>query len=169
MRPFYECDNRPPSPEMVRQLSKKLGLPEEAAERYLRDEWQQIKKIYRNNKYQVAVYDVAAKDPEAAPMIWLSIKRLDKKPIHDWRELQKIKNAIVGPECEGVEIYPAESRLVDTANQYHLWVISDPTFRWPFGLDYRAVVGKGFNGAVQRPFDEPTDETAKLKEIADGD
>ena len=28
-----------------------------------------------------------------------------------------IKNLIVGPEHEGFEIYPAESRLVDTANQ----------------------------------------------------
>jgi len=29
---------------------------------------------------------------------------------------------IVGEEHEAFEVYPAESRLVDTANQYHLWV-----------------------------------------------
>jgi hypothetical protein len=41
---------------------------------------------------------------------------------HDWREFQRIKNEICGPEREAVELYPAESRLVDTANEYHLWV-----------------------------------------------
>lgn len=52
---------------------------------------------------------------------YLSIKRRDREPISDWRAMQKIKNAIVGDEWEAVEIYPAESRLVDTANQYHLF------------------------------------------------
>jgi hypothetical protein len=37
--------------------------------------------------------------------------------VHDWRDLQRIKNQLVGPECEAVELYPAESRKVDTANQ----------------------------------------------------
>ena len=57
---------------------------------------------------------------------YLSIKRLDREPIGDWRAMQKIKNAIVGAEWEAVEIYPAESRLVDTANQYHLFCWDAP-------------------------------------------
>tara|TARA_R100001082_G_scaffold71060_1_gene40499 strand:+ start:3516 stop:4049 length:534 start_codon:yes stop_codon:yes gene_type:complete len=57
---------------------------------------------------------------------YLSIKRLDREPINDWRAMQKIKNAIVGKEWEAVEIYPAESRLVDTANQYHLFCWDAP-------------------------------------------
>jgi hypothetical protein len=44
--------------------------------------------------------------------------RLDGQAIHDWRELQRIKNEIVGDEIEAVELYPAESRLLDTANWY---------------------------------------------------
>jgi hypothetical protein len=59
---------------------------------------------------------------------WLSIKRRDREVIRDWRELQAIKNAIVGPEHEGFELYPAESRLVDTANQFHLFVFMDRRF-----------------------------------------
>lgn len=55
------------------------------------------------------------------PPTYLSIKRLDREPIADWRAMQKIKNAICGKEWEGIEIYPAESRLVDTANQYHMF------------------------------------------------
>lgn len=78
--------------------------------------------------------------PDAPPIVHLSIKRHDKKPVHDWRHLQQqIKNELVGRECEGVELYPAESRLVDEANQFHLFVVEDPTFRWPFGDRERQV------------------------------
>lgn len=52
----------------------------------------------------------------------LSIKRRDREPIFSWRELQDIKNALINPEVEALELYPAEERLVDRANQYHLWV-----------------------------------------------
>lgn len=52
----------------------------------------------------------------------LSIKRHDREPVHDWRDMQWIKNDVCGPEREAVELYPAESRMMDAANQYHLWV-----------------------------------------------
>lgn len=57
-------------------------------------------------------------------VIHLSIKRRDRHPIHDWRHLQRIKNELVGTEYDAVELYPAERRKVDTANQYHLWVFA---------------------------------------------
>jgi hypothetical protein len=59
--------------------------------------------------------------------VHLSIKRFDRGPVRDWRHLQQIKNEVVGPEAEAFEIFPAESRLVDTANQYHLWAIPAQT------------------------------------------
>jgi hypothetical protein len=40
---------------------------------------------------------------------------------HDWREFQLIKNEVVGPEWEAVELWPAESRLLDPSNYYLLW------------------------------------------------
>jgi hypothetical protein len=88
-------------------------------------------------------------------VIWLSIKRRDKAPVHDWRDLQVIKNLIVGPEHEGFEIYPAESRLVDTANQYHVFVFLDPKVRLPVGFRTREVTGAeqaAAVGARQRAF-----------------
>ena len=91
--------------------------------------------------------------PEDQEFAWLSFKRIDRKPVKDWRHVQNIKNDILGPECEAVEIYPAESRLTDTANQYHLWGFTDPEFRFPWGFTSRQVfddVG-GIPGAVQRP------------------
>lgn len=87
-------------------------------------------RIYKNDTYQVI------KEPHDTSPTHLSIKRLDKESIHDWRDLQQIKNELCGEECEAVEIYPAESRLVDAANQYHLWVFPEG-FRIPFGYQER--------------------------------
>lgn len=74
------------------------------------------------------------------PIVHLDISRHDGQPICKWRDLQQIKNELVGPECEAVNLFPAESRLVDTAHQYHLWVIEDPTFRFSFGYHHRIVL-----------------------------
>ena len=51
----------------------------------------------------------------------MSIKRHDREPMQDWRVLQRIKTEIAGAETDAIELYPAESRVVDTANQYHLY------------------------------------------------
>ena len=83
----------------------------------------------------------------------LSIKRLDKSAKIDWRDFQYIKNQLVGEENEGCEIYPAESRLVDGANQFHLWVFENPEIKFPFGFKERCVTENSiFTGAKQRPF-----------------
>ncbi len=74
------------------------------------------------------------------PIVHLDLARHDGQPITSWQDLQQIKNELVGPECEGVELFPAESRLVDTAHQYHLWVVEDAQFRFPFGYDRRVVL-----------------------------
>ena len=112
--------------------------------------------IYMNDRYQVNVDLVGAPfGNELGDVFWLSVKRRDRAQLHDWRELQQIKNMIVGDEHEGFEIYPAESRLVDTANQYHLWVFADPTVRLPVGYRRREVLDSGeasASGARQRPF-----------------
>ena len=46
---------------------------------------------------------------------------------------QEIKNQLVSPDCEAVEIYPNEDRLIDTANQYHLFVFP-LKYKLPFGI-----------------------------------
>ena len=109
-----------------------------------------------NSTYQVLVADIET--PFLfPPMVWLSIKRIDKEPIHDWRDLQAIKNQLVGPECEGVELYPAEARAVDTANQYHLWVFKEPGPAFPFGFSEGLRLDRDdtdTSGAKQRPFEK---------------
>jgi len=112
------------------ELKRRMGhLRPEA----LDEEWQSEaialnrSEVYKNSRYQVNV------DRDRGDFVHLSVKRLDKEPIHDWRDLQRIKNEIVGPEHEAFELYPAESRVVDTANQFHLWVLKDAEATIPVG------------------------------------
>jgi len=51
----------------------------------------------------------------------LGIYCADGEPRHDWRDFQRIKNQLCGPEWEALELYPAESRLIDPSNYYLLW------------------------------------------------
>jgi hypothetical protein len=62
--------------------------------------------------------------------IHLSIRNQDRSTRHDWRDFQRIKNQLAGPEWEAVEIYPAESRLIDMANQYHLFCLPAIPLGW---------------------------------------
>ena len=110
--------------------------------------------VWMNNRYFVML----RKAPSG--VTWLSIRRTDRQAIHDWRDLQRIKNELCGKEREALEIYPAESRLVDTSNQYHLWVLPRG-MRVPFGYNEREVcdeVEARKSKAVQRPFETPPEE-----------
>lgn len=113
--------------------------------------------VVMNNVYQVNVRAVGD-EPPLGRVVWLSIKRRDKLPIHDWRDLQWIKNQLGGEHLDAVEVYPAEERLVDTSNQYHLFVLLD--YKIPFAFQERLVTetimvnqtSAGEAKNVQRPF-----------------
>jgi hypothetical protein len=93
-------------------------------------------RLYANETYRVEVR-------HAPPFIHLDIIRRDGAHCTNWRDFQQIKNEIIGPEYEGVELFPAESRLVDTSNEYHLWIAADPSFRFPFGYARRIIAEAG--------------------------
>lgn len=98
--------------------------------------------VFKNDIYTVIKTDcekIGFQQEGFPGLYWLSIKRNDKEPIHDWRELQRIKNMIIGAEHEAVELYPAESRKVDMANQYHLFVLKDKGLQFPFGFNERGI------------------------------
>lgn len=121
---------------------------------------------YENDIYIVMVFrgkqaDWQIHDKELkGQMTYISIKNRDKTSIHDWRHLQQIKNELVGVDCEAVEIYPNEDRLVDTANQYHLFVFPKD-YKIPFGWNTRSVIKEelkgGYNKTGQRKIEETTD------------
>lgn len=110
----------------ARQLSRKIRPSRK---------WQPVKRtehvmpdgaqIWENHLYSVTVRNVATNPfsqiiTEPAGIV-LGISSHDGEPRHDWREFQLIKNEIAGPEWEAVELYPAESRLLDSSNYYMLW------------------------------------------------
>jgi len=100
-----------------------------------------VNDLYQVAKRQLWGTDEATGERKPAPMVHLNIRRRDGKVIfRDWRHFQWIKNQLVGDECEAVEMYPAESRLNDTCNKYHLFAWTDPTYRLPFGMQERDVV-----------------------------
>ena len=97
--------------------------------------------IYENEMYLVTkkdAYEAGAMltDKNKAPAAWyLSVKRIDKEPICSWRDIQEIKNQLVGRHNDGFMLYPNEDRVVDTANQYHLFVMKSAGTTIPYGFN----------------------------------
>lgn len=120
-------------PAAIAEYARREGITLEEARARL-DKHAERSDIWLNDIYQVMRTDLGE------GLIQLNIRRRDGKPIfRDWRHFQRIKNELVGEECEGVELYPAESRLTDTSNKYHIWCNADPKYRFPFGFEERDV------------------------------
>jgi len=112
--------------------------------------------IWRSEHYQVALDYEPKHGFKGMKLLHISVKRLDKEPIHDWRDLQAIKNRFAGDEAEALELYPAESRKVDSANQFHLWAFLRDEKRKrhpkvPVGWTDRYVHDDPFINGKQRP------------------
>lgn len=145
------------SPKQVESRRKVLG--DALADNMLK----QQEEIWLNSRFQVHIYRNAPNGFHQ-PVAWLSIKtRQAPFHRHDWRELQRIKNELCGEECEAVEIYPAESRLHDSADQYHLWVFPKGE-RIPLGFADR-IVGDAHPGGTgsQRKFETRPDDADEVE------
>ena len=144
MQPFIQSTDHP-----ILDTASKFGF----------DSLSGLLDVYLNDIYEVWVYRKKMADFLVhnelfkGKCTYLSIKRKDKKAIHDWRHFQLIKNELVGEEIEAIELYPAESRLHDTANQFHLFCNPMGTqvkFGWNFrDVDYTEQIG-GHNKLGQR-------------------
>tara|TARA_R100000656_G_scaffold105657_1_gene77786 strand:+ start:335 stop:856 length:522 start_codon:yes stop_codon:yes gene_type:complete len=97
---------------------------------------------WRNDIYTATVRKLKPKEHgfTGIEITEISISRLDGKAVHDWRHIQWLKNDVVGTEIDAIEMYPKESKLVDTANQYWLYAFTQ-------GLDF-PLVPKGFTTRV---------------------
>ena len=141
-----------PSVQEIEKTALNFGVSiEEVVKTY-----DDIKKdlIVLNSRYQVNIRKIRV-GKGWPDMIHLSIKRLDKDRVgkERYRDFLRIKNELVGPECEAVELYPAMSRNVDTANQYHLWVLETPVARFPFGFTQgKMLTNAASPTAKQHPF-----------------
>ena len=54
----------------------------------------------------------------------LKVSRVDGEGGISWEELQEIKNLVLGEYVVAVEVYPAQSDVVDELNMRHLWVLN---------------------------------------------
>lgn len=116
--------------------------------------------VLKSDHYTVAIDKAPPHGFGASVTIWhLSIKRNDREPVMDWRDLQAIKTAVCGADVEALQLFPAESRVVDTANQYHLFAFmsdnGEPSPLIPVGWTQgqRREVKPG-ERAKQRPMKE---------------
>jgi hypothetical protein len=139
--------------DFLAQQMSAYGVTKEQAKTMLRR--LQADEVWVNDTYQVNLDKQPPHGFKGMRLWHLSIKRRDRSVVHDWRDLQSIKNSLCGTEAEAVELYPAESRLVDSANQFHLWVFmpttdGDAAPKVPLGWSKRFVVDDSSNGAVQR-------------------
>ncbi len=125
-------------------------------------------RVFINSRYEVWVTEDIEYEGVPGRMTWLSIKRRDKLPIRSWRDLQRIKQELLGADVEGVEIFPCAQRLVDTSNQYHLWCLPRGMM-FPFGYMERLVSEDESAGNRQEPFDDDClpPEVAREREEAD--
>ena len=72
-----------------------------------------------NDRYTVSVHLL---DGDRDGFVELAVHNHNRTPHVPWRHLQQIKNEVLGPDREAVQLFPAEDRLVDTANEYWLYV-----------------------------------------------
>ena len=121
-----------------------------------------------NSRYIVHVYPPVRQAEGWPRLVHLSIRHIHNIAITDFRDFQRIKTELVHAKAEAVQIFPSEERLVDSCNQYHLFVFVPDDFdpsnpdsaSWgeavlPIGYFYgRDVTPAQAEGANQRPFTE---------------
>lgn len=130
-------------------MNKESSTPQSVAEDYWEPMWRgkpithsddplvRTAETWCNNKCQVFIYDWES--PEGwPPIVNLSIKLNNRNHWHDWRDFYRIKTELCGTMSWGFELYPDQQSLVDTANQYHMFVCA-PGFRFPVSLKQRGI------------------------------
>jgi hypothetical protein len=146
-------------PEATKEASRHLHPLIPADERlYKNGSPDDPDEVWHNDIYSVSVR--RSKDTvfgSDQPMVKLGISSLDGTARHDWRDMQAIKNQLVGPEVEAFELYPAESRLMDPSNQFILWCFPGIRRIRCGGNDPRRVLPASEALAPQRALPEETE------------
>jgi len=99
---------------------------------------EEVVEVWVSDRYECKVTDLVDAEPR---LRYLSINRLDRRAMRNWRHLQQIKNEVCGELWTGIEFFPPEDRLVDSANQYHLYC-------FPPEVDFGHFLGTSGAGLV---------------------
>ena len=73
-----------------------------------------VKKAWQTDEYVISL-------DEPKGFKHLRIRRIDDKPVHNWMDLQEIKNDLFGEDAIAIEIYPKKSDFKNGSNTYHIW------------------------------------------------
>jgi len=107
---------------MARKLKKSAWEPMRPVERgekgILWPSW--ATRIYTNNRFTVMLDDNARTTAGVTTKAYISPHNAGRDIF--WRDFQRIKNEIFGPEAIAVQYFPRESELVDVVNVYWLFV-----------------------------------------------
>lgn len=136
-------------PEVVRETARWYGVSEAEANAML-DRSEADTEVWINDIYQVQVGHCGPNNK----VMHLNIRRRDGGMFKDWRHFQQIKNQLAGEEREGFEIYPRESRKVDTSNKWHIFVLPEGQSLDAVGWQQRDVQydeNRNVPGLRQRP------------------
>lgn len=144
MAPFRRVKTEVPT---WQELTTVACYPEQRSKAEVKQFEKQL--VWANNIYQVNIGYADPKDTGGIGIAHLIIRRLVKWPIHSWAHFQAIKNELIGPECEAVEMYPAKKHLVDAKEHYHLWAFTSPEQSLGIGfMDKRQVKDRGYPTGV---------------------
>jgi hypothetical protein len=131
--PFVLQPHQPASEERLRERMAVSGLSREstlADEQYLSEATS-----FKNSIYLVRIHDV--EPGPNMPALWhLNIRRLNGNVpgAERYPAFMRIRDELIGPEHEAIEIYPARSREMDIANAYHLWAVQSAADTFPIGF-----------------------------------
>jgi hypothetical protein len=131
MIPLVETAPEDLHPRVLAETARHYGISEQ---RVL--EW--VKATYADTLCFINDIYFVELTPTGRGALLITIRRRDGGIVKDWRDFQEIKNQLAGDEREAVELYPAESRKVDTANKFHLWVLPEGV-QFDFGFPERDV------------------------------
>lgn len=87
-----------------------------------------IHAAYFNDVYSVQVYRVRT---DMGVVLHLIVRGQQDNQEPPWRDLQRIKDELLGEDAYAVQVYPRKADVVDQADVYHLWVLPNEL---PFGL-----------------------------------
>jgi hypothetical protein len=82
--------------------------------------------VWGSSQYTVTVHYL---DDNRDGFVEVGIHNYHRTTHVPWRHIQQIKNEVFGPDREAVQLFPAEDRLLDSANEY--WIYVYPTSEAP--------------------------------------
>lgn len=134
LAPATRIDKTPEQIAQMRAAAVAMGGDPDVVERLATEPVE----MWKNDRYTVIV----ERDDDGC-VEHISLRRNDRKPMIGWRDMQRIKNEIAGAEAEAVELFPQERRVVDCANQRHLWC-------WPPGRLIEIGWAEGARGTPEQ-------------------